>query len=333
MEIVRIRGTASALCSSVTVIIMRFTSTTTQTIAAYFALLVTSHGIINHLPQTLHTDGAPVSQVERQRDGLDRVLGTEFAGVASFPYWDHIGMAGMGSGVYLGDGRVLTSAHVGCFPFRMHDGSFYQPDYATWRILENKDGSKSDLAVFQVTFEKSSSLAKLGNLPIAEAKAERPILLIGTGFTQGAKPIVLGSQGKTLAVLGYHVQPQRSVAWGMNRGSQELDSPVATSGSTGTFSTRCFTTSFDRNDFAGQAADGDSGGAGFSFNRELGRWELAGCIIAVSQQQPRVTFGSRTFLGDLGFYAPQISGAKVQLVKRPAGKNAEPIRARAAAIR
>ena len=268
---------------------------------ALLALLLPCHGIVNHLPPDAS------SQIERQQAGLDRSIGEEFGGVESFPYWDHVGKVGMGSGIYLGEGRVLTSAHVGCFPFQMHDGSVYQPDYTSWRLLKNADGSKSDLAVFEVRFEKTSQLARLGVLRVSTSHAERPMLLVGTGYTQGAKPISLGSQGRTLAVLGYHVQPQRSIAWGLNRTSQKMDGPLATGG---TFSTHCFTTRFEPHHFAGQAAEGDSGGAGFSYNRELNRWELSGCIIAVSQQQPSVTFGARTYLGDLNSYARQIAGVE-----------------------
>ncbi len=274
-------------------------------VAAHLGLLSPSHGIVNHLPSIPAVSGVSDPHMERQSEALNFSLGKEFAGVSSFSYWDHIGMVGMGTGIYLGDGRVLTSAHVGCFPFRMHDGGVYQPDYASWRFLKNADGSKSDLATFKVRFEKTSKLGQLGTLPLASSHADRPVLLVGTGFTQGAQPITLGTQGKSLAVLGYHVQPERSAAWGINRASQDVDHPVATAGM---FATTCFSTRFERNDFAGQATEGDSGGAGFTYNRQLNRWELSGCIIAVSQQEPNVTFGARTFLGNLGCYARQLAG-------------------------
>jgi hypothetical protein len=131
-------------------------------------------------------------------------------------------------------------------------------------------------------------------------------VLIGNGFTQGEKPMTLSSGGKVLGVLGYRVEPRRSMAWGLNRTSQALDGAVETGRD---FSTQCFTTQFDRTFFAGQAADGDSGGAAFSYNRAQNRWELSGCIIAVSQQRGNVTFGCRTYLGDLGSYASQFPGA------------------------
>src|SRR5262245_53217383 len=114
---------------------MIISTTAKRAITAYFLLVGSCFGIVNHTPAG--TAQAPEARLERQREGLDRVLSAEFAGIPSFPYWDHVGMVGMGSGIYLGDGCVLTSAHVGCFPFRMHDGSIYQPDYASWRVLQN----------------------------------------------------------------------------------------------------------------------------------------------------------------------------------------------------
>ncbi len=284
---------------------MKNTFSFLSVVATYLGLLLPSSGIVNHLPLSTAVSGISQSHIERQSDCLNRILGQEFAGVSSFPYWDHVGTVGMGSGIYLGEGRVLTSAHVGCFPFRMHDGSVYQPDYASWRFLKNANGSKSDMAVFEVRFDKASKLGQLGTLPLATSHAAGPVLLVGTGFTQGPKPIALGTQGKSLAILGYHVQPQRSMAWGLSKETQSLEQPVATAG---TFSTSCFTTRFERNNFAGQATEGDSGGAGFRYNHQMNRWELSGCIIAVSQQEANVTFGARTFLGDLGRYAAQIAG-------------------------
>ncbi len=269
----------------------------------------TSFGIINHLPADQGT-AAKDSRVERQLQGLNRVIGTELSGVAEFPFWKHIGTVGLGSGIYLGDGYVLTSTHVGCHPFVMEGGSYFQPDYASWHVLQNADGTRSDLATFRVIFDKASALAKLGSLPMSSThpQSDSPVLLVGNGFTQGEVPMTFSSGGKSLGVLGYRVEPRRGMAWGLNRTSQPLESSVQTGKE---FSTRCFATQFAPTLFAGQAADGDSGGAAFSFNRAQNRWELSGCIIAVSQQRASVTFGCQTFLGDLGTYASQIPGAHV----------------------
>ncbi len=126
-----------------------------------------AHAIIVDIPlngsDTTDTDAVLIDQSER----LVSVLREQVSESVEFPYLDHIGMVGMGSGVYLGDGYVLTSAHVGCYPFRLPDGSYYQPDYQSWSILTNSAGGQSDLAVFRVSYSKDSALGKLGVLPIA----------------------------------------------------------------------------------------------------------------------------------------------------------------------
>lgn len=270
----------------------------------------TGWSMVNNLPatQTAEEKGA---HLERQEAGLNQVIGTQFSGIAAFPYWNHVGSIGMGSGIYVGDGYVLTSTHVGCYPFRLNDGSHYEPDYASWTVLKNADGTRSDLAVFRIQVPATSALAKLGRIPLSNSRSsDSPVLLVGTGFTQGAQPLTLSGGGSVFSVLGYRVVAHRSTAWGLNRASQSLDQPVRTGRD---FSTRCFTTQFERTSFAGQAADGDSGGAAFVYNREQNRWELGGCIIAVSQQQANVAFGCRTFLGDVGTYASQIPGTPTSL--------------------
>ncbi len=301
----------------------------------------TSSAMVNCLPPLgAAATGTKETSIEQQQQGLNRVIGAEFSGVTNFGYWDHIGMVGMGSGVYIGNGCVLTSAHVGCYPFRMNDGSHYEPDYSSWRVLKNEDGSKSDLATFRVNVPAESSLSKLGCVPLAESRQEQtPVVLIGTGYTQSRDPLSMKAQGKVIGLLGYRIQPSRSTAWGINRSSQELDAPVATSKDA---VTHCFTTRFERSNFAGQAADGDSGGAAFCYNRSAKRWELGGCIIAVSQRQTSVPFGSRTYLGDLSAYVSQLPAAADGVTKKPvitnrseasATKKSAPIVAHPVAIR
>ncbi len=238
--------------------------------------------------------------------------------VANFAFMEHVGMVGMGSGIYLGDGYVLTSAHVGCFPFRMGDGSRYEPRYHTWRVLRNPDGGKSDLAIFQVDVgASSSSLAKLASLPIGDVKKDlqleseesTPMIMVGTGFTQKDVPTtVLGSD----VVLGYSLQPKRGKQWGINTLAQVLDQPVSTSGG---YRTSCFITKFDASEGEAQAADGDSGGAMFAYNAQSEQWELVGCIIAVSQKGIAIPFGCKTYLGNLASYRSQLSETLAALGK------------------
>jgi hypothetical protein len=226
--------------------------------------------------------------------------------ISNFEFWKHVGKVGMGSGIYLGDGFVLTSAHVGCYPFQIFDGSYYRPDYKSWKILQLEDGTPSDLAIFRVKIPDSgSALAKLGTLPVSNnaPRVDDAILMIGTGFDQNAVPATMSSNGEILAVLGYHVEPRRATRGGFNRIHEIPADPVKT----GERRTHCFTTKFDRGVFEAQAADGDSGGATFVYDPESGGWSLAGCIVAVSQKKAFVPFGSLTFLADLSRYRHQIS--------------------------
>jgi len=215
-------------------------------------------------------------------------------------------MVGMGSGIYLGDGYVLTSAHVGCHPFRMGDGSNYKPHYASWRILDGPAGSKSDLAIFRVEISDTrSSLANLGWLPVGKIGADSgtPLILIGTGF--GQQPNAVAHQDPEV-VLGYEILRQRKKRWGIDFLDKVLNEPVATAGG---YLTHCFVSTFERLAGHAQAADGDSGGAVFAYNSQLGQWEVVGCIIAVSQLGSYVPFGSRTYVGDLGCYEAQLPQA------------------------
>ncbi len=247
--------------------------------------------------------------------GLDRLntqLASRFPSVAVFPFASHIGKIGMGSGVYLGDGYVLTSAHVGCYPFVAQDGTIYRPDYKTWQILEQSGGIKADLAIFRIKIEDpDSSLAMLSSIPLASRQPQKDdmVVLIGSGLVQDANPVAMKSSEKILAVLGYRIEGRRGAIGGLNTVSEIMSKPIPTKA----FQTNCYVTSFDRDGFEAQAVDGDSGGASFIYNRGRDRWELAGCIIAVSQADGFVPFGSRTYLANLARYAEQLPNASGDL--------------------
>jgi hypothetical protein len=226
--------------------------------------------------------------------------------ISKFEFWKHVGKVGMGSGVYLGNGYVLTSAHVGCYPLQIFDGSYYRPDYKSWKVLELENGTQSDLAIFRVEApDGESELAKLAPIEIADQspQAADAVLMMGTGLQQQSAPAAMSSNGRILAVLGYHIDRRRATRGGLNRIEEVRTLPIKT----GDRETYCFTTKFDRGIFEAQASDGDSGGATFAYDSNAERWRLAGCIIAVSQKDGFVPFGSQTFLADLSRYRNQIS--------------------------
>lgn len=275
-------------------------------LALAFAVVLhgpSARGVVVDLPQD-DEEAAQKKRVGNARvHDLDKVIQSRVPDSEGFPFWKHIGMVGMGSGVYLGDGFVMTCAHVGCYPFRMADGSYYKPDYKSWRVLENDGGNSPDIAIYRVSYGKDSSLAELGRLPIASSTpmAQATMLLCGAGLSQKSDPSALRSNGRILSVLGYGLQAKRETTWGFNSLSEVPEDLVVT----GDCNTHCFVTRFDRSGFEAQAAAGDSGGASFVFNSRLKRWELAGCIIGVTQKGSYVPLGSRTFLANLSVYRSQ----------------------------
>jgi len=295
-----------------------------MTIKVMLLIAAVSLGVLPRL-EAIVINASRISDFGPAHEGLDepyRLTNCTISDERSskgVPYWEHVGMVGLGSGVYLGDGYVLTSAHVGCHPFRLANGTYYRPDYKTWRILTNSDGGESDLAVFRVKIgEGDSGLSKLGKLPIRENgnELQGPLVMIGTGYTESRPPKKVGAD----VILGYQINSHRAKRWGVNFLDKFLDKLVKTAGG---YKTHCFVSNFDRKEGEAQAADGDSGGATFAYNHVLGRWELVGCIIAASQLQSYVPFGARTYLGDLGAYRKQLPG--VEDVELPAAPDVMPV--------
>lgn len=250
------------------------------------------------------------SQNENDKAETDSVViatSATASGLGTIPHElrQYVGRIGMGSGVYLGNGYVLTSAHVGCYPFQSEDGTIYRPDYSTWDVLSSENGESSDLAIFKIEFPHGdNALSLLQPLPVASQspREEAPVVLIGTGLQQQAEPATIKSGEKVLAVLGYRVDHSRKSQLGTNHVDEVMADPIRSK----TGVTHCFTTRFDRYKEDAQASDGDSGGASFAYNKDLNRWELAGCIVAVTQKDGFIPFGSQTFLADLSRYRHQI---------------------------
>lgn len=217
---------------------------------------------------------------------------------AAFPFWDNVGSVGLGTGVYLGNGWVLTSAHVGCLPFKHADGTSYRPITETWRVLVNPDGSKSDLALFRVEAGgDASALRCLPEVPISIAgiESKTSVILVGTGYVEHA------TRGSA-AQFGVQQRSTREKRWALATTDQVKQPAVTADG----YRTHCFVTTFTDKASGGQAAEGDSGGAAFVFDPADRQWKLAGCIFAVSQLDSFVPYGARTYVGDLAIYGPQI---------------------------
>ena len=196
---------------------------------------------------------------------------------AEDPGWDHVGIRGSWTAVYLRNGWVLTANHVSTGPVELGGVVYDVVPYTTYR-LDNPDETKADLKVYAIT--PDPGLPELPvrsntNLPNGE------VILIGNGRNRGAAtdsddPVVWvpPPAHPNPAIPGYLWGPGRTLRWGTNI--------IAAEWSGDPYNTVAFYTIFDApgtQDYTtheSQAAVGDSGGAVFA--KQGNAWELAGIV-------------------------------------------------------
>ena len=213
----------------------------------------------------------------------------------AFPYWSHVGKIGRSSGVYLGNGYVLTAAHVGSGTFTLPDGSRYEAVPGSERMFNNHDGTTADLCLFRVRYNKQDRIARLRALPLSTMPPKKgtSLLLLGAGA---------GSQSKSRE--GFQWSNEYNLRWGVNSIEEIYSEPMPTN----EFASYGFATRFERGLHQCQAAPGDSGGAVFHFNSRTDRWELAGIIVAVDSDFGRAEFGNQTYIADPVLFRRQLAG-------------------------
>lgn len=214
------------------------------------------------------------------------------------PGWANLGRRGSLGAIYLGNGWVLTAAHVGAGTVTF-DGVAYEPIPGSVTTFETAPGEPADLIAFR--------LAGAPALPALEIAATPPLIgdevvMAGWGRNRGAATTWNG-------IGGWLWGTGNAKRWGTNQiDATGLDVTV------GSRTTRSLETSFSdwpppavTTDEA-QAAVGDSGGA--LYWSDGGSWRLAGVIYSVGAfaGQPASTalFGNTTFSVDLSHYRAAI---------------------------
>jgi len=213
-----------------------------------------------------------------------------------FPFWKNIGQIDRSTGIYLGNGYVLTAAHVGAGTFRTSDGKSYSVAGDTVQFFRNHDGSLADLCLFRIAFQPVDPIASCPAIPLTTMiprKGNRLVLLAG-----GAGP---KSSGKRFAWSDDY-----RVRWGLNSIEEVYAMPMPTS----RYSSFGFATHFGKDGAQCQAAPGDSGGAAFHFNPAADRWELAGVIVAVDSRFGGADFGNQTYVADPALFRRQLAVAR-----------------------
>jgi hypothetical protein len=202
----------------------------------------------------------------------------------AFPYWRHVGQIERSTGVYLGNGYVLTAAHVGAGAFRTCDGKLYPVLAGSVHFFRNRDGSAADLCMFRVQMKAGDPLERLPAMPLSTMPPRRGRELL----------MVAGGAGWKPGQPGFAWGDDYRVRWGLNAIEEIYSVPMPTQ----KYLSYGFATRFDPVGNQCQAAPGDSGGAAFHFNARDRRWELAGVIVAVDSDFGAAKFGNQTYIAD-----------------------------------
>ena len=235
------------------------------------------------------------------------------------PGWNNVGAIGVGGGVYIGYGWVLTANHVGSGDGITLGGVKYPMLPGTGRQLTNAGAAGksalTDLFMFQIA-QPSLSLPFIHVASTAPANGET-VTMIGRGRLQQANPTywdindssnpwVWTETTEDLAnEAGFKTDGTKSMRWGTNaiddRGWFKVGVDVLGLGTT-------FDPYVSTNE--AQVVSGDSGGA--VFVKQAGAWNLAGIIIAqgLLPNQPggstTAAFYNTSYFADLSYYRPQI---------------------------
>jgi hypothetical protein len=256
---------------------------------------------------------------------IDTLTGTgNTTAPADDPGWSNVGKLGDGTGVYLGNGWVLTASHVGGGSIVLNGGTYAMLAGSGTQLTNGGAAGKTtvtDLSMFKL----ATTPAGLAGVPIAATASGSgaAVTMIGSGrdrgaFTQwsvntatGTNPWIWTEVQSGGNAVGYKTLSTRTMRWGTNTVSiSGSDSWINYS----SIDAKVLGTSFTYDPFnystEAQAAYGDSGGGVFHKNGST--WELAGLILTVGgysgQPDPgaNAVFGNVTYAADLSFYRPQI---------------------------
>lgn len=194
--------------------------------------------------------------------------------------WDYVGTVNGASGVYLGNGWVLTAGHVGAGDFTLQ-GETYDAVPGSAQGFSNSTGT-ADLTLFQ--------LAQSPALPPLTLETTTPVRLSHS------------HQGNQVAMIGYG--GGYGETWGLNTVTAvNQDTEVeGYSYDTVDFETAYGTTTDGSYSATNNAflVGGDSGGGDFIYDSSTGSWVLAGINEAVD------TTNNNSYMVQLSAYASQI---------------------------
>jgi hypothetical protein len=223
-------------------------------------------------------------------------------GVDGWDYVGSLGSAGTGGGVYLGDGWVITAAHVGT------GSGIYTLDGISYNVVTSSAQSigGSDLTMFQIS-PASGSLPALAPLTLSSSTPAAGTQIVMIGYGAGAAtPTSDPNHTWGLTVNGATAGAE---TWGVSTVTSTSDMTV----NLDSWSSQDFLTTLDLNPHdPGSSAivqGGDSGGGVFVYNTLTHSWELAGILEVLytyNDQTADLVNGDETSMIDLSQYAGEI---------------------------
>ena len=214
--------------------------------------------------------------------------------------WANVGLInGAASGVYIGNGWVLTAAHVGAGNIELNRVVY--PFDGNWQRLTNSDGTQTDLVVFHLSqFPPLPSLVLTTTTPTPLSVVD----LIGYGHIAGS------AETSIFPYTGFYWSVGAFKSWGNSR----VSSGGVVVLNAGLGNVTLITTQFSQpgspgaTSDEGQATAGDSGGG--VFQHSASGWQLVGMTDLITQQPGQTNntsvYGNTTLSADIATYRPQI---------------------------
>jgi hypothetical protein len=200
-------------------------------------------------------------------------------GSSSVTGWDYVGTVNGASGVYLGNGWVITAGHVGGGTFSVGGNSYSMVSGSSQSI--SSGSNEADITLFQITESPdlpSLKIATIAPVPFSKTRA-----------------------GSSVAMLGYGGGAGES--WGLNTVTAINIPASVESFVTNDFETALGTTTLTNGSSVTNTAylvGGDSGGGDFIFNSASQTWMLSGINEAVDDS-------NNSYMVQLNTYASQIN--------------------------
>lgn len=228
---------------------------------------------------------------------------------ADDPGFGHVGTTGNGlTGVYIGNGWMLTAAHVGEQSLTL-SGVTYPAVPGSMVQLEYSAGVFSDLVLVRLATEPPlPPLVLSGTSPALNNN----VTMIGYAWDRTPGQICWNASyaevgcGPFATFRGFKAAGPYRMRWGRN-----LVETVGMDVAMGPWTTRGFEVVFDQSGvtYEAQGVPGDSGGA--VFLKRGSQWELIGVMFAITifDGQPYTTtaiFGQSTYVADIAWYRSQI---------------------------